>query len=122
MSKFAAAAIPAVYKTGELPHNWDGHYSDAPPAAARQAASEFLQRLDHKLGSKVPEPSVGAVGDGVMLLWRSKPRPGIELAIIFYEGGNEWSISDRKGKEARRHGQDSDPEALFRIVNETVAT
>lgn len=123
--RYAADAIPAVRRTGQLMHNWDGHFGDAAPLAARMAAERFLRRLEAKFGSLVPEPTVGVAGQAVILVWHvTKPgqrgKVQREVEITFTEKSTEWHVSDRDGIEPSFGNEDEDPDRLLKVVDQHI--
>lgn len=114
-----AGEISAIERMGRLAHNWDGYGADAAPQAAREQAVRFLQRVEGKFGYLVDAPTVGAVPGGVVLIWRTKARGGLEreLEIIFTERGNEWAASDRGALQPTMSGEDLDQDALLKIID-----
>lgn len=124
----APVAAIEVGKMGRLVQNWDGHGGEAVPADARRDAVRFLQRAEGKFGASIPAPTVGAVGGGVVFVWRAAVRPGAkttggerEIEIAFYrDGKNEWSVSDRDGIDDTKSGENVDEDFLLRLIDRFV--
>jgi hypothetical protein len=118
---------PDIARMGRLEHNWDGHWAGAVPQPAQERARWFLQRVEHKFGPLVPPPTIGAVGGGLVLVWRVPVRTGSrtsgerEIEMVFYDDGNEWSVRDRDGIEPTRSGENADEDVLLKVIDRFVA-
>lgn len=118
--------VSEIGRMGRLVKNWDGYGSGAVPRAAREHALHFLQRADEKFGVSIPPPTVGALGRGLVLVWRAPVRVGTritgerEIEMIFHERGNEWSVSDRDGIEPTHSGENVDEGVLLIIIDRYV--
>jgi hypothetical protein len=96
---------------------WDGHGAAAITPAAKDAAFNFLRRVEGKFGSAVPEPFVAPLSDGGLgLVWRVKQK---EIEIVFLERGNEYAVSFRNAAKPTIEGCNVDTDFLLTRVVDT---
>lgn len=107
-------AIGEIERLGRLPSGWDGHGGGTPHEQARREAVTFLETVEAKFGSLVPEPMVAPLSDGgIGLIWRIKNARGErEVAIVFLKQGNEYSVEDRHEGRSAVSGSDADLDFL----------